>query len=196
MEWNVNETLSFALVGLGWLIAITCILRKHKSERTPHPCLVGDIITATFATITVVLVIDISFSVYIDLRSAEASNVKLLEVINEKDRSILQLQSEKTHLDRDRAKLSGEVSRLSDENERLREEIVEVSANNTTIAEEFQLLWANGEWDSDEGLESIRKHFGADDAIQVYGLAFSFFVDSTGRITCILYDSGSLNCEL
>ena len=189
IEWQINETVTYSAIGLGWLIAVICIFRRHTWEKGPYSCLAGDLIAATFTTITFGLVINLSLVVYIDLKNSESSNVSLREQAILKDGKLGDLTREVSRLSQLSARLSAENNSLSSENQRL----VHQLANDRTIVEDLRLLWKEGKiGDHNVALLPVLRHFGENQEFEIHSLQFIFWTRTGTTIECG-YDGG-LHC--
>lgn len=189
IEWQINETITYSAIGLGWLIAVICIFRRHSWEKGQYSCLAGDLISATFTTITFGLVINLSLVVYIDLKHSESSNASLREQVMLKEGEIGDLTREVSRLSQLNAELNAANNSLSSESQRLINEL----ANDTTIIEDLVHLWRQGELDDPyAALQPVLKHFGENQEFEIQSLQFSFPTGTGATVECG-YDGG-LHC--
>ena len=180
IEWQLNETITYGVIGVGWLVAVICILRRQLLEKGKYSCLVGDIISATFTTITLGLVITLFFAVYIDLRNSQSSNQSLKDQVMFKDRTIDDLTQKVTHLSKLTANQEANYKSLSSEKIRLTKQL----ENDKTIVEDLMNLWKKGKLTEDgSALQSVHRHFGEN--VEIVYLRFSFPTGSDATIECI-----------
>lgn len=185
-----GENISYILTGLGWLIAVACILRKYRWKNGAFTCFLSDIVTATFASITLVLVVNFSFSLYIDLKEEQEVNSKLGQDMASQQRSFEELQDQYSLLSAELETLKSRNRRLASENVELRQ-LAESSAN--TLIEDLRAIWNLHQGERLETRSTIDKHFGNNEVFALNSLSFYFFANNF-VISCLL-EGEDVYCE-
>ena len=169
------ENVAFVGIGLGWLIAVICILRNfYNWSRGRYICLLSDIVRASFATITIALVINFSLVIYVDLRNAESENIRLLSDATAREGTIGALRAENESLSQANRSLSENIQNLSVELARLQD--------NRNFISGLREFWqdrafrdAFGEHYKPQVTQILEQHFGeSGDVYELRQLTFAF----------------------
>ena len=190
--------ITYTVIGFGWLAAVTCILRKHDWKKSDKFCLARDLVAATFTSITLVLVINLSFTIITNLSTIESQNSELQRKLLVSEATIGELKLNITNLTNDNSRLIDDRDRTKSVNSTLHQKIAKLKATNTTIVDELISLREKNELQHPMlAKQPIQKHFGVDHAIQINHLEFTFTTNSTDTITCrVDRDTGNgLSCR-
>ena len=195
MAFTTIEIVAYTAVGLGWFIAVICILRNfYDWTRGRYVCLLSDIVKATFATITIALVINISLIVYVDMSNADSEITRLHSDANARERTIGELIAETKNLSQMNMKLTSDIETLSKEISRLQDK--------RTLVSDLRDFWQLDTTQNDLGVidkekvtRLLEKHIGSfSDEYDLHDLQFHIrLVNSNEYLDCS-WDNPYLYC--
>ena len=178
------EHVAYTGIGFGWLIAVICILRNFCNwTRGRYFCLLSDITKATFATITIALVVYISADIYVDLRNSASENTRLVSDAAARERTIEKLLADGDNFSQMNLQLISDIERLNQEINWLQE--------NRTLVSDLRDFWSGDSRQDNSGDTYIEKvtrilerHFG--EFSDVYELEhLKFQIRPTGSTTYV-----------
>ena len=193
MEWQFDESITYTLTGLGWLIAMTCILRKYIWKSGTFSCFLSEMVTVTFASITLVLIIDFSLFVYIDLKEEREINATLTQDISSHIISSKELLVQHSSLIEKHKELQIGNRNLVSENSALKKRLSEYSTN--TIIHELRSEWLSKQAGNNKIItrDPIDKYFGRSNEYMLDSLKLRF-VANNDRVSCVL-EGELIHCE-